>query len=117
LIDAEFTIVKTHPVVGYDILKTIEFPWPIADIVLQHHEWLNGSGYPQGLKNEEILLEAKILGVADIVEAMSSHRPYRPARGLDVTLEQISKNKGVLYDPKVVDVCLKLFSEKGFKFE
>ncbi|MEA1935380.1 MAG: response regulator [Thermodesulfobacteriota bacterium] len=113
----EFGLIKTHPQVGYDILKEIEFPWPIAQIVFQHHERMDGSGYPQGLKGEEILLEARILGVADVVEAMSSHRPYRPAFSIDKALEEISQNKGILYDPEVVDACLRLFTEKGFKLE
>jgi HD-GYP domain-containing protein (c-di-GMP phosphodiesterase class II) len=102
--------------VGYDILKAVEFPWPVARIVLQHHERMNGSGYPQGLSGEEIILEARILGVADVVEAMASFRPYRPARGIDEALEEISQNKGILYDPEVVDACLRLFTEKGFAF-
>ncbi|MFQ6083013.1 MAG: HD domain-containing phosphohydrolase [Candidatus Aminicenantia bacterium] len=113
---AEFSIIKTHPQVGYDILKKIEFPWPVAQIVLQHHERMDGSGYPAGLSGEGILLEARILGVTDVVEAISSHRPYRPALGINKALEEISQNRGVLYDPKVVDACLKLFTEKGFKF-
>jgi PAS domain S-box-containing protein/putative nucleotidyltransferase with HDIG domain len=113
---SEFALVKTHPSVGHDILKTIEFPWPIADVVLQHHERLDGSGYPRGLKTGNILLEAQILAVADVVEAMSSHRPYRPAHSLDTTLEEISKNKGRLYEPDVVDSCLWLITGKGFKF-
>ncbi len=113
----EFKMVKTHPRLGYDVLKEIEFPWPVAKIVLQHHERMNGSGYPRGLKNNDILLEARILAVADVVEAMVSHRPYRPAHGIDEALKEISQNKGVLYDSYVVDVCLKLFTEKGFKFE
>ena len=117
LTEAEYNLIKTHSQIGYDILKNIEFSEPIAQIVLQHHEMIDGSGYPQGLKGEEILLEAKILAVADVVEAMSFHRPYRPALGLDKALEEISKNKGILYDPKVVDTCLKLFTEKGFRFE
>jgi PAS domain S-box-containing protein/putative nucleotidyltransferase with HDIG domain len=117
LSDAEFTIIKTHPRVASDILKAIEFPWPIADIVLEHHERIDGSGYPQGLSGENILLEARILSVADVVEAISSHRPYRPAYSLEYTLEEISKNKGVIYDADVVDVCLKLFREKDFRFE
>lgn len=117
LLESEFEIIKDHPQVGYDILKSIDFPWPIADIVLQHHERLDGSGYPEGLKAGEILLEARILGVADVVEAMLSHRPYRPARGQKVALEEITKNKGIIYDPEVVDACLKLFTKKGFKFE
>jgi len=117
LTEIEMNMLKTHPQVGYDILKRIDFPWPLAEIVLQHHERMDGSGYPQGLKGDEILIEARILGVADVVEAMSSHRPYRPALGIDKALEEISKNKGILYDPEVVDACLKLFKEKGFKFE
>ena len=116
LTEIEFNLIKDHPQVGHDILKSIEFPWPIAQIVLQHHERLDGLGYPQGLKGEDIILEARIIGVADVVEAMSSHRPYRPALGIDKALEEISMNKGVLYDPEVVDVCLKLFKKKEFKF-
>jgi len=117
LTDIEFNLIKGHSQIGYDILKSIDFSYPVAQIVLQHHERLDGSGYPNNLKDDEILLEAKIIGVADVVEAMSSHRPYRPALGIDAALEEIIKNKGILYDPEVVDVCLKLFKEKGFKFE
>ncbi|MFH0926587.1 MAG: HD domain-containing phosphohydrolase [bacterium] len=95
----------------------MDFPWPVAQIVLQHHERIDGSGYPQGLKGENILLEARILGVVDVIEAMSSHRPYRPALGIDKALEKISQNKGILYAPEVIDACIKLFKEKGFKFE
>ena len=112
----EFSLIKNHPKVGYDILRKIDFSWPVAKIVLQHHEKIDGSGYPQGLKGEKILLEAKIIGVADVVEAMSSHRPYRPALGIDKALEEISQNRGILYDPEVVDICFKLFKEKDFKF-
>ena len=101
--------------VGYDILKNIDFDGPVADIVLQHHERLDGSGYPRGLKGEEILLEARILGVADVVEAMASHRPYRPAMGIDKALEEIKKYSGILYDPEVVKACLRVF-EKGFRW-
>jgi putative nucleotidyltransferase with HDIG domain len=116
--DLEYGIIKTHSQAGYNILNgTIEFPWPVAQIVLQHHERMDGSGYPQGLSGEEILLEARILAVADVVEAMASNRPYRSARGIDKALKEISRNKGILYDPEVVDACLKLFTEKGFKFE
>ena len=115
--EMEFSLIKNHPKTGYDILKTIDFPWPVARIVLQHHERLDGSGYPQGLKGEKILLEAKIIGTADVVEAMSSHRPYRPSLGIDKALEEISQNRGTLYEPEVVDACLKLFKEKGFKFK
>lgn len=111
--EIEFGLIKTHPQVGYDILKTIEFPWPVAQIVLQHHERMDGSGYPSGLSGKDILMEARILGVADVIEAISSHRPYRPALGIDKALEEILQNRGILYDPIVVDVCVKLFTEKG----
>ncbi len=117
LTENEFGIVQTHPEVGYAILKMTGFPWPVAQIVLQHHERMDGSGYPAGLSGEEILMEARILGLADVVEAMSSHRPYRPALGIDKALEEISRNRSVLYDSNVVDACLKVFTEKGFKFE
>ncbi len=115
--DYEFSIIKTHPEVGYDIVKGIEFPWPVARTILQHHERLSGSGYPAGLSGEEIALEARILSVADVVEAMSSHRPYRSALGVDTALEEISQNSGVLYDPEVVGACVRLFAEKGFAFD
>ena len=114
--DIEFSLIKNHPQAGYNILKTVKLPWPIAQIVLQHHERMDGSGYPSGLSGEKILIEARILGVADVVEAISSHRPYRPALGIDQALGEISKNRGILYDPKVVDACLKLFNQKGFRF-
>jgi putative nucleotidyltransferase with HDIG domain len=114
--EIEYGLIKNHSQIGYDILKTIDFPWPVAQIIIQHHENLDGSGYPQGLKGNKILLEAKIMGVADVVEAMSSHRPYRPALGIDKALEEISQNRGILYDPEVVDTCLKLFRKKKFKF-
>jgi PAS domain S-box-containing protein len=117
LTEIEYSIIKTHPQVGYDILKSIEFPWPLADIVYQHHERLNGTGYPNGLTGENILLEARIMCVADVVEAMSSHRPYRPAHGIDKALDEILKNRGILYDSRVVDICIKLFKEKQFSFE
>ena len=117
LSDIELSLIKEHSQIGYDILKSIDFSYPVAEIVLQHHERLNGSGYPHHLKGEEIFLEACILGVADVVEAMSSHRPYRPALGIEKALEEISQNRGILYDSKVVDICLKLFKEKGFEFE
>jgi PAS domain S-box-containing protein/putative nucleotidyltransferase with HDIG domain len=112
----EFNILKTHSQVGYDILRTIDFPWPIAKIVLQHHERIDGSGYPNGLKGDEILIEAKIIGVADVVEAMASYRPYRPALGIDKALEEILKNKGKIYDPEIVDICQDLIVNKGFQF-
>jgi len=117
LTDIEFLMMKVHPQVGYDILKNIDFPWPVDQIVFQHHERYNGTGYPRGLIGEEILLEARILAVADVVEAMVSHRPYRSALGLKPALEEISRNRGILYDPDVVDACLKLFREKKFKFK
>ena len=117
LSDLEFEIIKTHVQYGYDILKTIDFPWPIAQVVLQHHEKLDGSGYPNKIKGADILLFSRILTVADVVEAMASHRPYRSALGLDKALDEISQNKGKLYDPDVVDACLRLFTEKGFKLE
>jgi HD-GYP domain-containing protein (c-di-GMP phosphodiesterase class II) len=115
--DIERGIIRTHPQVGYDILKTIDFPWPIAEIVLQHHERLDGSGYPRGLKEGNILIEARILGLADVVESMGSHRPYRPTLGIERALDEIRQNRGTLYDPEVVDVCLELFLNKGFHFE
>ena len=114
--EIEFSLIKTHPKVGYDILKTIEFPWPIDKIVLQHHERMDGSGYPLGISGRKILMESRILCVADIVEAMSSHRPYRPAQSIEKALEEIRKNKGTLYDPRVVDACINVFKEKKFKF-
>ena len=113
----EYGIIKSHPTVGYDILKGLEFHWPVAQTILQHHEMLDGTGYPAGLKGEEIILEARILAVADVVEAMSGHRPYRAALGIDKALEEISRNKDVLYDAKAVDACMRLFMEKGFRFE
>jgi len=116
LTEMEMSLIKTHPQVGYEMFKTIEFPWPVPQIMLQHHERVDGSGYPSGLSGEEILLETRILAVADVVEAMSSHRPYQPALGIDKALEAISRNRGVLYDRNVVDACLRLFTEKGFKF-
>jgi len=117
LTEPEFNMIKTHPEAGYNILKMIEFPWPVAPVVLQHHERIDGSGYPSGLSAKDIRPEARILAVADVVEAMSSHRPYRPARGIDKALEEVSQNRGILYDPAVVDTCLKLFAEERFKFE
>jgi len=117
LTSIEFNLIKTHPQVGADILKAIDFPWPVAQIILQHHERVDGSGYPYGLSKRDILLDARILGVADVVEAMASHRPYRPALGIDKALKEISDNRGVLYDRDVVDVCLMLFKEKNYRFE
>ena len=112
----EFNLIKIHPQAGYDILKTIDFPWPVALAVLQHHERLDGSGYPHGLLGHDIIREAKILAVADVVEAMASHRPYRPALGLDQAMAEISQHQGVLYDPAVVNACLRLLADKAFTF-
>ncbi len=117
LTDAEFNIIKTHPQVGYDILKTIEFEYPISIIVQQHHERIDGSGYPMGLTGEETLLEARIIAVADVVEAMNAHRPYRPSLGLEAALEEIEGKKGLIYDPDVATSCIKLFQVNGFVFE
>jgi len=111
LTDLEFAIIKTHPQVAFDILKPLEIPGRVTQIIIQHHERMNGSGYPYGLEGQEILLEAKILGVADVIEAMCSHRPYRPALGIEKALEEIEKKRGVLYDPEVVDNCLLLYQE------
>ena len=110
-------MINTHPQGGYDILKEIEFNGPVALMVLQHHERIDGSGYPNGLKGNEMLPEAKILAVADVVEAIASHRPYRPALGIAESLEEISSKRGKLYDPVSVDACLTLFKEKGFHFK
>ncbi len=111
----EFGIIKEHPQVGHNILNTVDFPWPIAQIVLQHHERMDSSGYPDGISGENILLEARILAVADVVEAMASHRPYRASLGIDIALREILKNRSSFYDPKVVDACLRLFNEKGYR--
>jgi len=115
--EMELNLVKIHPQIGEGILEEVEFPWPVAQIVAQRQERLDGSGYPSGLKGKEILLEARVLAVADVVEAMSSHRPYRPTRGIEEALEAISRNTGVLCDPEVVDFYLKLLAEKGVTFE
>jgi len=117
LSEEELALIRSHPKRGYDIFKQVDFPWPVAEIVYQHHERLDGSGYPRGLKGDEILLEARILAVADVVDAMVSYRPYRPALGLDKALEEISNGRGRLYDPDVVDACVRLFREKGFSFD
>jgi putative nucleotidyltransferase with HDIG domain len=111
----EFDLIKEHSNTGYDILKSIDFPWPIAQIVLQHHERINGSGYPKGLKDNEILPETKILMVADVVEAMILHRPYRAGQGVGPALDEITTNRGILYEPAVVDACLILFRERGYQ--
>ena len=111
----EFELIRTHSEAGYSILKDIEFPWPIARIVLEHHERINGSGYPNKLKADELLLESKIIAIADVVEAISSNRPYRPAVGIHAALEEIEKNKGILYDNVAAEACIKLFREKHYK--
>jgi putative nucleotidyltransferase with HDIG domain len=115
LSDAEFSIIKTHPQAGYDILRTIDFPWPVAQMILQHHEKMDGSGYPNGLKEEDILIESRILCIADVIEAMASHRPYRPGFGIFPALQEISRNKGRLYDQDVVKAVMTLFLEKGYE--
>jgi len=113
----EFGIIKSHPEIGYEILKDIEFPWPIAQTVYQHHERIDGSGYPLGLKDDKIIIEAKITAVADVVDAMASHRPYRPSLGVSEALSEIEKQIGVLYDPASGAACLKIFREKGFHLD
>ena len=117
LTEIEFALIKAHSQYGYEILKDVESPWPLADMVLQHHERMDGSGYPQGLKGEAILLEARILAVADVVESISAHRPYRPGHGIETALKEIEHKAGVLYDRAVAEVCLHLFREKGYKLE
>jgi PAS domain S-box-containing protein/putative nucleotidyltransferase with HDIG domain len=115
LTDIEFDLIKDHSQSGYEMLKDVESPWPLAQIVYQHHERMNGSGYPRNLKGNEIIIEARIMAVADVVEAMASHRPYRPGLGIDAALAEIEKNKGTHYDNTVVDACLRLFREKGYQ--
>lgn len=115
LTPAEYELVKGHAQQGYEILKRVEFPWPVAETAWQHHERLDGSGYPRGLKGEAIILEARVLAVADTVEAMASHRPYRPGMGIEKALAEIERSRGALYDPRAVDACLRLFREKGFQ--
>ena len=117
LSELEFSLIKEHVLSGYEILKNVESPWPLAQIVYQHHERMDGSGYPRHLKGEEILMDARILAVADVVEAMSSNRPYRPALGEDAALKEIENNRGTLYDTGAVDACLRVFREKDFHFE
>ncbi len=117
LSEIEFSMIQQHSQAGYDILKEIDFPWPIAEFVLQHHERLDGSGYPHGLKGDEILPETRILSVADVFEAMASHRPYRPGFGIETALKEIEANRGTLFDPDVVDATLLLFREKGYEEE
>jgi len=113
----EYSIIKCHSRLGYDILNKTNFPWPVNTAILQHHERLNGSGYPAGASGREIIIEARILGVADVVEAMSSHRPYRPSLGLGAALGEIAAKRGVLYDPQVVDACLNLLQKNQATFD
>jgi putative nucleotidyltransferase with HDIG domain len=113
----EFTLIRQHPFEGYEILKDTDFPWPLARMVLEHHERINGSGYPDGRRGEDLLPESKILMVADVVEAMASHRPYRPALGVDAALDFVAGSSGTLFDPQVVDVCISLFRERGFMWD
>jgi response regulator RpfG family c-di-GMP phosphodiesterase len=113
----EFALIKDHPQLGYDIISTVDFLKPVAEIVLQHHERLDGSGYPRGLKGDQVLREARIIAVADVVEAMSSHRPYREGLGIDIALSEIEKNAGSLYDPEAAEACLRLFREKRFSLD
>jgi putative nucleotidyltransferase with HDIG domain len=115
LTPTQMSLVKEHVEIGYEIIKDVKFPWPIADIVRQHHERLNGSGYPRGLSAGLILLESKILAVADVVEAMATHRPYRTALGIDAALEEVDKGRGSLYDSGAVDACIHVFREKGYQ--
>ncbi|MDD3951183.1 MAG: transporter substrate-binding domain-containing protein [Desulfobacterales bacterium] len=117
LTPVEYELVKEHALKGYELLRNVDADWPLAQIVYQHHERMNGSGYPRGLRGEDILLESRILAVADVVEAMASHRPYRPALGVDAALDEIKNHSGVLYDAKVVNACLRVFRERGFRFE
>jgi len=114
LTKAEFELIKAHPQQGYEVLKEIDFPWPVAQVALQHHERLDGSGYPQGLKADQIVLEARILAVADVVEAMAAHRPYRPSRGIEDALDEVIRHRGIKYDAAAVDACVRLFHERGY---
>ncbi|NLN88482.1 MAG: HD domain-containing protein, partial [Syntrophomonadaceae bacterium] len=115
LSEIEYLFIKTHPAAGYDILKSIPFDAPIADIIMQHHERVDGTGYPKGLKGDEILLPARIIAVADVFEAMASHRPYRASLGMEKALDEIQKNAGSLYDPDVVAACIRVVSDKDFE--
>ena len=115
--EIEFSMIKEHAQSGYEILKDVESPWPLAQIVYQHHERMNGSGYPRKLKGNEILIEARIMAVADVVEAMASYSPYRPTLGIEAALEEIEKNKVILYDDTVAEACLRLFREKGYQLK
>jgi HD-GYP domain-containing protein (c-di-GMP phosphodiesterase class II) len=117
LTEIEFSLIKEHSRSGYEMLKDVESPWPLAQIIYQHHERMDGSGYPRNLKGDDILMEARIMAVADVVESMASHRPYRPALGVDAAMDEIESNRGILYDIDVVNECLRLFREKGYQLE
>lgn len=116
LTSTEWALIQGHPEAGHAILAQVDFPWPVAQVALQHHEAMDGSGYPAGLAGDEILLESRILAVADVVEAMSSHRPYRPALGIEMALAEVVRERGKRFDPEVADACVRLISEKGFAF-
>jgi HD-GYP domain-containing protein (c-di-GMP phosphodiesterase class II) len=111
----EYQLIQAHPQAGHDVLKDVNFPWPVAQVALQHHERIDGTGYPQGLKGDQILIEARIMAVADVVEAMATHRPYRPGLGIDRALAEIERGRGSAYDTGVADACLRLFREKSYK--
>ena len=115
LLALELELIRQHPLTGYEIVKDVDFPWPVAQMVLQHHERMDGTGYPQGLKGEEILLEARILAVADVVDGMSTHRPYRAALGLEAALQEIERMRGRWLDPQAVDACQRRFRDQGFR--
>ena len=117
LTDIELSLIKEHSRRGYEMLKDVESPWPLAEIIYQHHERMNGTGYPRNLKGDDILMEARILAISDVVESMGSHRPYRPSLGIEAALEEIEKNRGTLYDTGAVDACLRVFREKGYQLE
>jgi HD-GYP domain-containing protein (c-di-GMP phosphodiesterase class II) len=117
LSEFEIGMIRTHPAVGYEIVKDVSFPWPVAQMVLQHHERMDGSGYPSGLRGEEIILEARIIAVADVVEAITAHRPYRQAQSMATALAEIETKSGQLYDATIADACLRLFREKGYTSE
>ena len=114
LSETEFLLVKQHPQAGYEVLKNVGFPWPVAEVALLHHERIDGSGYPMGMKGDEIPIEARIMAVADVVESMASHRPYRPGLGIDKALGEIERGRGTSYDAVVADTCLRMFREKGY---
>jgi len=117
LSDVEYSFVKKHTLFGRDLIAPLSFPWSISEIIYQHHERMNGSGYPEGMRGDKICIEAKVISVAEVVVAMTSHQPYRPAHSIEDALKEIEKNRGILYDPDVANACLALFREKGFKLK